>query len=91
MLIITVYENTKSVEFVECHTKLHTTFSQLESIAFSQSFQQVASLSRRDNFSVAGADLRSAMSQPPETYDLTTEQVRKEQISSTVTVRAEPV
>lgn len=71
------------MEFVVCHTKLHTAFSQLESIAFSQSFQQVASLLRRDNLS-EGADVRSAMSQPPERYDLTTEQVRKEQISITV-------
>lgn len=70
------------MEFVVCHTMLHTAFSQLESIAFSQSFQQVTSLLRRDNLS-EGA-VRSAMSQPPATYDLTTEQVRKEQISITV-------
>ena len=39
----------------------------------------MASLLRRDHSSVQGADLRSAMQQPPETYDLTTEKVRKEQ------------
>ncbi|XP_035852467.1 uncharacterized protein LOC116059329 isoform X2 [Sander lucioperca] len=38
-----------------------------------KSFHQVASLLRRDHSSVQGADLRSAMQQPPETYDLTTE------------------
>ncbi|XP_076607736.1 uncharacterized protein LOC143333548 [Chaetodon auriga] len=38
-----------------------------------KSFQQVASLLRRDHLSVQGADLRSAVSQPHETYDLTTE------------------
>ncbi|KAA8585119.1 uncharacterized protein LOC116703044 [Etheostoma spectabile] len=37
-----------------------------------KSFHQVASLLRRDHSSVQG-DLRSAMQQPPETYDLTTE------------------
>lgn len=38
-----------------------------------KSFHQVASLLRRDPSSVQNADLRSAMQQPPETYDLTTE------------------
>ncbi|XP_018536336.1 uncharacterized protein LOC108886141 [Lates calcarifer] len=38
-----------------------------------KSFHQVASLLRRDHSSIQAADLRSAMSQPPETYDLTTE------------------
>nr|XP_046270073.1 uncharacterized protein LOC124072606 isoform X2 [Scatophagus argus] len=38
-----------------------------------KSFHQVASLLRRDHLSVQAADLRSTMSQPPETYDLTTE------------------
>ncbi|KAL7377779.1 hypothetical protein ABVT39_004216 [Epinephelus coioides] len=38
-----------------------------------KSFHQVASLLRRDHSSVQGADLRSAMPQPPETYDLTNE------------------
>ncbi|XP_045885691.1 uncharacterized protein LOC123957139 [Micropterus dolomieu] len=38
-----------------------------------KSFHQVASLLRRDHLSVQGADLRNAMPQPPETYDLTTE------------------
>ncbi|XP_059204875.1 uncharacterized protein LOC131984030 [Centropristis striata] len=38
-----------------------------------KSFQQVASLLRRDPSSVQGADLRGTMPQPPETYDLTTE------------------
>ncbi|XP_042360762.1 uncharacterized protein LOC121956556 [Plectropomus leopardus] len=38
-----------------------------------KSFHQVASLLRRDHSSVQGDDLRSAMPQPPETYDLTTE------------------
>lgn len=38
-----------------------------------KSFHQVASLLRRDQSSVQGADLRGAMPQPPETYDLTNE------------------
>ncbi|XP_051245385.1 uncharacterized protein LOC127357170 [Dicentrarchus labrax] len=38
-----------------------------------KSFHQVASLLRRDHLSVQGADMRSAVQQPPETYDLTTE------------------
>nr|XP_020478282.1 uncharacterized protein LOC109973212 isoform X2 [Monopterus albus] len=38
-----------------------------------KSFHQVASLLRRDHSNVQGADLRSAMSQSSETYDLTTE------------------
>ncbi|KAF7651298.1 hypothetical protein LDENG_00112980 [Lucifuga dentata] len=38
-----------------------------------RSFQHMASLLRRDHSSVQGADLRSAMPQQPETYDLTTE------------------
>lgn len=38
-----------------------------------KSFHQVTSLLRRDPLSVQDADLRSAMQQPPETYDLTTE------------------
>ncbi|XP_030264683.1 uncharacterized protein LOC115576298 [Sparus aurata] len=38
-----------------------------------KSFHQVASLLRREHMSVQGADLRSAMPQAPETFDLTTE------------------
>ncbi|XP_029914371.1 uncharacterized protein LOC115364088 isoform X2 [Myripristis murdjan] len=38
-----------------------------------KSFHQMASLLRRDHSSVQGADLRSAMPQQPETYDLTAE------------------
>ncbi|XP_071329704.1 uncharacterized protein [Trachinotus anak] len=38
-----------------------------------KSYHQIASLLRRDNSSVQGSDLRSAMAQQPETYDLTTE------------------
>ncbi|XP_069558938.1 uncharacterized protein [Brachyistius frenatus] len=38
-----------------------------------RSFHQMATLLRRDHSSVQGTDLRSAMPQPPETYDLTTE------------------
>ncbi|KAM9843240.1 uncharacterized protein ACBR49_012460 [Aulostomus maculatus] len=38
-----------------------------------KSFQQVASLLRRDHSSVQGSELRSAMTQPTETYDLTAE------------------
>ncbi|AWP18947.1 Hypothetical protein SMAX5B_020904 [Scophthalmus maximus] len=38
-----------------------------------KSFQQVATLLRRDHSSVEGSNLRSAMPQPPETYDLTNE------------------
>lgn len=37
-------------------------------------FSTVASLLRRDHTSVQGADLRNAVPQPPETYDLTTEE-----------------
>lgn len=50
--------------------------SVLTCIAVQQSFHQMASLLRRDNSSVHGADLRSTVPQPPETYDLTTEKVR---------------
>lgn len=42
-----------------------------------KSFQQVASLLRRDHMSIQGADLRSTMPQPSETYDLTTDKVSK--------------
>ena len=42
-----------------------------------QTFQQVASLLRRDPLSVQDPGLRSTMSQPADTYDLTTEQVRQ--------------
>ncbi|XP_040918593.1 uncharacterized protein LOC121198477 [Toxotes jaculatrix] len=38
-----------------------------------KSFNQIASLMRRDHSSVQGSDLRSAVPQPSETYDLTTE------------------
>ncbi|KAM4597860.1 uncharacterized protein ACJ7VT_021425 [Polymixia lowei] len=38
-----------------------------------KSFQQMASLLRKDQTSIRGADLRSAMPRQPETYDLTTE------------------
>ncbi|XP_029014802.1 uncharacterized protein LOC114860400 isoform X3 [Betta splendens] len=38
-----------------------------------KSFQQVASLLRRDHSTVQAGDLRSAMSQPSQTYDLTTD------------------
>ncbi|XP_026181780.1 uncharacterized protein LOC113141523 isoform X2 [Mastacembelus armatus] len=38
-----------------------------------KSFHQVASLLRKDHSSIQGADLRSSMPQPPETYDLTAE------------------
>lgn len=44
---------------------------------FLQSFHQMASLLRRDHSTVQSADLRGAMPQQPETYDLTTEKVRK--------------
>lgn len=45
----------------------------------------MASSLRREHLSSQGADLRSAVSQPSETYDLTTEQVRRGQPSDTVT------
>lgn len=38
----------------------------------------MASLLRRDHSSVQGSDLRSVIPQQPETYDLTTEKVRKQ-------------
>ncbi|XP_008288424.1 uncharacterized protein LOC103363434 isoform X2 [Stegastes partitus] len=38
-----------------------------------KSFHQVASMLRRDHSSVQGADLRTALPQQPETYDLTTD------------------
>ncbi|XP_029293119.1 uncharacterized protein LOC115011954 [Cottoperca gobio] len=43
-----------------------------------KSFHQVASLLRRDHPSVLGADWRSSIPQPPETYDLTTEKTLME-------------
>ncbi|XP_034394812.1 uncharacterized protein LOC117734685 [Cyclopterus lumpus] len=43
-----------------------------------KSFHQVAPLLRRDPSSVQSADLRGAMPQPPETYDLTTEKTAME-------------
>ncbi|XP_068434655.1 uncharacterized protein [Clinocottus analis] len=43
-----------------------------------KSFHQVTPLLRRDHSSVQGADLRGAMPQPPETYDLTTDKTSME-------------